>query len=112
VKQVFDAVLPFSMLYGSVSALGKNGNLDDQLNRSNGDISDPPPSIDNFAIVRKRQALRGVLSFLDNDTSKKYTITTSPILHPGLELGTHVELIPPDAFRALFLWYGGGPQVM
>lgn len=99
------------------------------------------PAIDNFSIVRKRPALAtavvdkqkvslgnnrtGAFSlrllsfkldygfgFAADDSQPLLTTTTVPILIPGLDISQHLELVPPDVYKTLFLWYGGGPQVV
>lgn len=126
IKNVVNAVLPMS-LFSSV--LKPFGDQDDQVSVDdlpvsttdcNGDPTELPP-IDNLSIVRKRAALASVRveavkstdEFRDVKISSELNIstTTVPILVPGLDITQHLELVPPEVYKTLFLWYGGGPQV-
>jgi hypothetical protein len=88
---------------------------------TNGDPTELPP-IDNFSIVRKRPVLATTPTvnskhadiFRNNDDSPSdhFTTTTVPVLTPGMDITQQLELVPPDVYKTLFLWYGGGPQII
>lgn len=47
----------------------------------------------------------------EHDQQQQWATSSAPVLHPGLDISQHLELVPPDVYKTLFLWYGGGPQV-
>ena len=112
-KHVIDAVIPATLLssfvkpFSSKSSAEEDGYPFNVPSSMKGDSPEPPPPIDNVFILRKRSA--GSSSITGGGA--RVIPCTSPVLAANLELGTHLELVPPEVYRTFFLWYGGGPQV-
>ena len=116
-----NAILPISFLSSMVKPFGGN-EKDEGTGIASKDLEDNLTDIspiDNFSIVRQRPVLAAVLEekvrLADGggspEVSSVLTTATVPVLSPGLDISTQLELIPPDVYKTLFLWYGGGPQV-
>jgi hypothetical protein len=96
------------------------------------------PPIDNISILRKRshsslttipatvrqniadvfrhsesrdQKFDQLTTTTTTTTTATTAATTVAILAPGLGVNHQLELVSPDVYKTLFLWYGGGPQV-
>ena len=111
-KHVIDAVIPATLLssfvkpFSSKSSAEEDGYPFNVPSSMKGDSPEPPPPIDNVFILRKRSAGSSSIT-----GGARVIPCTSPVLAANLELGTHLELVPPEVYRTFFLWYGGGPQV-
>jgi hypothetical protein len=125
IKNVVSAVLPMSIFSSVLKPFMGTESPSDELSGNstdtNGDPTELPP-IDNFSIVRKRPVLATTPTvnskhadiFRNNDDSPSdhFTTTNVPVLTPGMDITQQLELVPPDVYKTLFLWYGGGPQVI
>ncbi len=104
---MFDTVLPVTLLSSFVKPFTEKPEPSAASNCSQGGMSgsedcDEPGHIDSLPILRKRTAaIAGI----------RLTPCTSLLLASGLEIGTHIELVPPEVYKIFFLWYSGSPPV-
>lgn len=123
IRNVVNAMLPMSLLSSILKPFGDSekmmGNEDMPNNSadSTGDLGEVS-SIDNISIVRKKPALATVVIRNEkvvkdklNESTSVLSTTTVPVLIPGLDISQQLELVPPDVYQTLFLWYGGGPHI-